>query len=584
MKKSLIFETLGSINEMKVEKSDKKGELMTLSGVFGVCGIVNNNNRVYEKSNYEAMVNQMKEIIKSEGGIPGELEHPTTMNITLENVSHKITDISIDEKGVVTGSITLLNTPKGQIAQAIVEGGLPLFVSSRATGEIQEGKVKLSKIFTYDLVGTPGFSQARVKLNENQHIDMLNENICVLSEEDDMENNIEEPVVDNDLNYNEGYNIKPQKPTVHAKETPVQPEDIPWKYKNIDGATVGGNGRVSKALTKLPFKEDENLGKKFIDYCSDKEIFKEVGGDVITNYKVEFAKDSVHITFLDDIFDEEVYYAGLKYLDSLPNGFPHNFYFSTSEDYKLVIVVRDNIENGCSYYCDGNLKIQFYSQDYYDNKNVSLEEIKALIKESEKRTEKFIMEQVAPGIEDWIINDYSPELEKYMVEHFAPEIEKWVTESFAGTLENWVNEELTPELIGKIKGEVNEQLKNTKESRLDSIKETIALLENISPNSPNFQPASSIINENASDEPIYIREMPKELRPKYNMASQAVKENLARRAKLYDFTVEGALERFWSSFDSIVESFQNQPTVNQPIILDSKEQSIREALRKRFKR
>ena len=206
------------------------------------------------------------------------------------------------------------------------------------------------------------------------------------------------------------------------------------------------------------------------------------------------------------------------------------------------------------------------------------------------------MEQVAPGIEDWIINDYSPELEKYMVEHFAPEIEhwvvnefapeieKWVTESFAGTLENWVNEELTPELIGKIKGEVNEQLKNTKESRLDSIKETIALLENISPNSPNFQPASSIINENAPDEPIYIREMPKELRPKYNMASQAVKENLARRAKLYDFTVEGALERFWSSFDSIVESFQNQPTVNQPIILDSKEQSIREALRKRFKR
>ena len=78
--------------------------------------------------------------------------------------------------------------------------------------------------------------------------------------------------------------------------------------------------------------------------------------------------------------------------------------------------------------------------------------------------------------------------------------------------------------------------------------------------------------------------MPKELRPKYNMASQAVKENMARRAKLYDFTVEGALERFWSSFDSIVESFQNQPTVNQPIILDSKEQSIREALRKRFKR
>ena len=607
MKKSLIFETLGSINEMKVEKSDKKGELMTLSGVFGVCGIVNNNNRVYEKSNYEAMVNQMKEIIKAEGGIPGELEHPTTMNITLENVSHKITDISIDEKGVVTGSITLLNTPKGQIAQAIVEGGLPLFVSSRATGEIQEGKVKLSKIFTYDLVGTPGFSQARVKLNENQHIDMLNENICVISEgsaESKQEKNMEKNILEN-------YK----------------------KVKQVDSLLEGRFSQgwfdpIDKKLATLKYKEDPKMNELFNSSNADAEFF--YNGDSVPHdvtistvkYKGKVcAKVEIDLNGEFGEYDEFYFDYGNFMFEDPGIG---NFYFTTSDPKKKVSltvmnVEMDSDEEGCVYFADKNIKMEFDNpnhedwvrdgevdpwpedeefedDEFNDNKKVSLEEIKALIKESEKRTEKFIMEQVAPGIEDWIINDYSPELEKYMVEHFAPEIEhwvvnefapeieKWVTESFAGTLENWVNEELTPELIGKIKGEVNEQLKNTKESRLDSIKETIALLENISPNSPNFQPASSIINENAQDEPIYIREMPKELRPKYNMASQAVKENLARRAKLYDFTVEGALERFWSSFDSIVESFQNQPTVNQPIILDSKEQSIREALRKRFKR
>lgn len=608
MKKSLIFETLGSINEMKVEKSNKKGELMTLSGVFGVCGIVNNNNRVYEKSNYEAMVNQMKEIIKSEGGIPGELEHPTTMNITLENVSHKITDISIDEKGVVTGSITLLNTPKGQIAQAIVEGGLPLFVSSRATGEIQEGKVKLSKIFTYDLVGTPGFSQARVKLNENQHIDMLNENICVISEgsTESKEKNMEKNILEN--------------------------------YKKVKQVNSLLEGRFSqgwfdpidKKLATLKYKEDPKMNELFNSSNADAEFF--TNGDSVPHdvtistvkYKGKLcAKVEIDLNGELGEYDEFYFDYGNFMFEDPGIG---NFYFTTSDPKKKVSltvmnVEMDSDEEGCVYFADKNMKMEFDNpnhedwvrdgevdpwpgddefedddDEFNDNKKVSLEEIKVLIKESEKRTEKFIMEQVAPGIEDWIINDYSPELEKYMVEHFAPEIEhwvvnefapeieKWVTESFAGTLENWVNEELTPELIGKIKGEVNEQLKNTKESRLDSIKETIALLENISPNSPNFQPASSIINENVQDEPIYIREMPKELRPKYNMASQAVKENLARRAKLYDFTVEGALERFWSSFDSIVESFQNQPTVNQPIILDSKEQSIREALRKRFKR
>ena len=101
MSDKLIYETLGSLDNKKFKVSKTNEGFMRLQGVFGVCGVRNNNNRVYEKNNYKSMVVEMQQRIRT-GSVLGELEHPQTMNITLENVSHKIDDIQIDENGQAT--------------------------------------------------------------------------------------------------------------------------------------------------------------------------------------------------------------------------------------------------------------------------------------------------------------------------------------------------------------------------------------------------------------------------------------------------------------------------------------------------
>ena len=466
-KNCLIYEALNDIKDMKVV--NKENGLMTLSGVFGVCGVRNNNQRVYEASNYSKMVSEMQERIKQDGGIPGELEHPQIMNITLENISHKITDINIDENGVVTGTITLLNTPKGKIAQAIVEGGLPLHISSRATGAVDSktGSVTLERIATYDLVGTPGFSQARLNLNENQIAESINESmVYYITEKEDEENNLNE----NDM-------------------------------------------ELKEILEKL-----EALETKVEELATENESLREQIDEMEAPQNID--------------------------LEKLANGIQKWIV----EEYSPMV--------------------QEWVMEHYgpsNNEDVIEEAIDAM--------KDHIIEEVAPAVQKWVVEQYSPQIENWAINEFAPGIQNWIVNEYAPSAEAWLNETFRPQ----IENTINESIANSKKSSLNAIDETLKVLESLEVTKPTYS-RKALITENA-DEPKFIQEMPAEARVKWDLASNEVKESIMRRAKLYNFVNEGAIERFWNSIDFA----EIKPTQNiyegLEAIQDERERTIRAKLR-----
>jgi hypothetical protein len=167
-KKLLILERSGET--LKTISDDGS---VVLEGVFTQIGVRNKNNRIYEEKEFLPHVKDLQEKIKSKK-LLGELDHPKSFDISLANVSHVIEKLEYDPSTKqVMGRIRLLDTDAGKQAKALVEAGVPLNISSRASGRVDEnGKVKIQKLFTYDLVADPGFEAAELhRVNESLGFD-----------------------------------------------------------------------------------------------------------------------------------------------------------------------------------------------------------------------------------------------------------------------------------------------------------------------------------------------------------------------------------------------------------------------------
>ena len=130
----LITELTEDIQYLTEEKDGKK--TLYIEGPFLVSEAVNRNKRMYKEETMRNEVKRYSEEYISKNRAYGELGHPDTPSINLHRVSHLIVGLR-QEGNVWIGKAKILETPMGNIARQIIEGGGQLGVSSRGLGSLK---------------------------------------------------------------------------------------------------------------------------------------------------------------------------------------------------------------------------------------------------------------------------------------------------------------------------------------------------------------------------------------------------------------------------------------------------------------
>jgi hypothetical protein len=131
----LIREVTEKVN-LVTESKLGKGKEYFIEGVFLQSELKNRNGRMYPESVMDKEVARyMQEQVENNRAY-GELGHPDTPSINLDRVSHLI--VSLRKEGTnYIGKAKILETPMGQIARGLLDGGANLGVSSRALGSLK---------------------------------------------------------------------------------------------------------------------------------------------------------------------------------------------------------------------------------------------------------------------------------------------------------------------------------------------------------------------------------------------------------------------------------------------------------------
>ena len=119
------------------ESISENGGRLVLKGVLQRADSKNQNGRVYPTETLMKEAEKYASVQIKERRALGELDHPDSSVVNLNNVSHNVLEMHWENDDLV-GTVEVLSTPAGNILKELFKSGIKLGISSRGLGSVEE--------------------------------------------------------------------------------------------------------------------------------------------------------------------------------------------------------------------------------------------------------------------------------------------------------------------------------------------------------------------------------------------------------------------------------------------------------------
>ena len=169
------------INESMKENNGK----LVVRGVLQRAESKNQNGRVYPKDILVREAKKYTDEFINERRAMGELDHPESSVVNLQNVSHNVRKMHFEGDNLM-GEVEVLGTPSGNILKELFKSGIKLGISSRGMGSVEtvneNGKEAQEvqpdfELIAFDFVSNPS-THGAFMYPVNESVDKTQDRTC----------------------------------------------------------------------------------------------------------------------------------------------------------------------------------------------------------------------------------------------------------------------------------------------------------------------------------------------------------------------------------------------------------------------